>query len=475
VIRTRLAAFLAVLFVVAACTSGGSSTSSSAPASSAASGAALTLVAADGSKQALGLPDLEAMPATSGQAGFKSSTGTIGGIGQYTGVAFKDLVTKLPAFDQSMGLNVTASDGYAITYGYDQVMSGAGFTEYDPGTGAELKSPLHVTMILAYEKDGEPLDPATDGSLRVMVVSDQPTQVVDGHWTTKFVTTVEAKPLAKAWTLHLQGAITLDIDRATFESGAAPNCHAKTWTDDQGQVWTGIPLWLLVGRVDDADSHEGAAYNDALASAGYTVDVVAGDGTTVTFDSRRIKRDDNIIVAHLVSGNPLPDKYFPLRLVGSDLTQKEMLGQIVTIVVHVPAIVSPSAVPTSPAQAAASGIEAAGPVKITGLVANPLTLGDADLRAMDLATFTAQTKNGPQDFQGIHLNALLDTAGLKPEAKKLVITATDGYTAEVFLAEVRSCPNALLAVGDSPGHWMTLFPDLPADTWVKNVATIDVQ
>jgi DMSO/TMAO reductase YedYZ molybdopterin-dependent catalytic subunit len=240
-------------------------------------------------------------------------------------------------------------------------------------------------------------------------------------------------------------------------------------------VWTGIPLWLLVGRVDDADSHDSAAYNDALALAGYTVDVVAADGTTATFDSRRIRRDDNIIVAYLVGGNPLPDKYFPLRLVGSDLTQKEMLGQIVTIVVHVPAIASPSAAPTSSAQAAASGSEAAGPVRITGLVANPLTLSDADLRAMDLVTFTAQTENGPQDFQGVHLNALLDTAGIKPEAKKLVITATDGYTAEVFLAEVRSCPNALLAVGDSPGHWMTLFPDLPADTWVKNVATIDVQ
>ena len=44
------------------------------------------------------------------------------------------------------------------------------------------------------------------------------------------------------------------MDKATFESGAAPGCHGTTWTDAQGHVWTGIPLWYLVGNVDDADT-----------------------------------------------------------------------------------------------------------------------------------------------------------------------------------------------------------------------------
>lgn len=478
--RTRLlSVLLLALVAVGACQSAQTTAPASAPGSPSTAGTALTLVAADGSTQTFSLADLQAMPATSGHAGFKSSTGTIGGLGQYKGVAVKDLVAKLPAFDQTMGLNITASDGYAITYGYDQVMSGAGFIQYDPGTGEELKSPLDVTMILAYEVDGRLLDASQDGNLRVMVVSDQPTQVVDGHWTTKFVVKIEAKALAENWSLRLEGAITDDVDRATFESGAAPNCHGQTWTDDQNQVWTGIPLWLLVGRVDDSIKHEGPAFNDALADAGYTVDVVAADGYTATFDSKRFKRNDNIIVAHLVSGNPLPDKYFPLRLVGSDLTKQEMVGQIVKIVVHVPGGAAASSAPSAAASAAPSSVPspggAAGTLTITGLVANPLALGEADLRAMDIAKVTAETKNGPTDFQGVHLNALLDKAGVKPEAKKLVLTAADGYTAEVFLAEVRSCPNSLLAFGDAPGHWMTVFPDLPSSTWVKDVVRIEVQ
>jgi len=485
----RLLPALVVLVAVGACQSGQATAPASAPGSPSSAAAALTLVAADGSTQTFSLKDLQAMPATSGRAGFKSSTGMIGGIGQYRGVAVKDLAAKLPSYDQTMALSVTASDGYAITYGYDQVTSGSGFTQYDPGTGAELKSPLSVTMILAYEMDGKPLDTSQDGNLRVMVVSDQPTQVVDGHWTTKFVVKVEAKPLAKNWSLHLEGAITDNVDRATFESGAAPNCHGKTWTDDQGQVWTGMPLWLLVGRVDDSIKHEGPAFNDALADAGYTVDVVASDGYTATFDSKRIKRNDNIIVAHLVSGNPLPDKYFPLRLVGSDLTKKEMVGQIATIAVHVPGGTATSSTPAAAASAAPSsaplpgasapkasaGGAAAGTLTITGLVTSPLVLSEADLRALEIAKVTATTKNGSTDFQGVSLNALLDKASVNPEARKLVITAIDGYTAEVFLAEVRSCPNSLLAFGATPGHWMTVFPELPEATWVKDVVKIDVQ
>jgi DMSO/TMAO reductase YedYZ molybdopterin-dependent catalytic subunit len=440
----------------------------------------LTLVADDGSKQTFSLQDLQALPATSGHAGFKSSTGTIGGLGVYKGVALKDLVAKLPLFDSTMGLSIAASDGYQITYGYDQVMSGSGFTQYDPGTGDELKSPLSVTMILAYEMDAKPLDPSTDGNLRTMVVSGQPTQVVDGHWTTKFAVTVEAKALAKNWSLHLQGAITDDIDRATFESGAAPNCHGKTWIDDQAQTWTGIPLWRLVGRVDDGVKHEGPAFDDALAKAGYQIDVVGSDGFAVTFDSKRVSHNDGILVAHLVSGNPLPDKYFPLRLVGADVAKKEMAGQIVNIVVHVPALPTPSSSPSAPptpaaSAPAASGAASAGTLTIGGLVSSPLTLNEADLRAQGITTATAQTKAGSKEFQGVSLNALLDKAGIKPEAKKLVITAADGYKTEVFVAEVRACPNSLVAFGDTPGHWTTVFPDLPTETWVKDVVKIDVQ
>jgi hypothetical protein len=45
----------------------------------------------------------------------------------------------------------------------------------------------------------------------------------------------------------------------------------------------------------------------------------------------RIKQNNNILVFHLMDDKPLENKYFPLRLVGSDLQKNEMVGQIVKI------------------------------------------------------------------------------------------------------------------------------------------------
>jgi len=45
-----------------------------------------------------------------------------------------------------------------------------------------------------------------------------------------------------------------DITPSYF-AAAYEDCHAMTWTDDDGREWQGIPLWLFVGRVDDDFKH----------------------------------------------------------------------------------------------------------------------------------------------------------------------------------------------------------------------------
>ena len=87
-----------------------------------------------------------------------------------------------------------------------------------------------------------------------------------------------------------------------------------------------------------------------------------------------------------------------------------------------------------------------------------LALNEADLRALEVVKITAEhPKKGMTDYEGVRLNALLDLAEVKPEAKKLVLTADDGFVAEVFLAEVQSCADCLVAFTRhtrqvQPGH-----------------------
>jgi hypothetical protein len=218
--------------------------------------------------------------------------------------------------------------------------------------------------------------------------------------------------------------------------------------------------------VDDSDSHTENAFNHTLAEAGYTVDVVGGDGYTVTLDSQNIKENNDILVAFLVNEGELPEKYFPLRLVGSGLQNGQMVGQIARITVNIPA----SATPTS-----ASVPENSGSLSISGMVTQELTLTDAQLRAMNIITVNAEGKNGPQDFQGVLLNSILDQAGIKDGATKLTLTASDDYSAEVNLSDVRNCPKALLAFMETPGTYMIVLPDQPTSSWVKNVIAIEVK
>jgi len=436
----------------------------------------LQITGPDGSKS-FTLADLKALPVTEGQGGIKSSTGKITLPELYRGVSLKDLMAASGGFDASMGINVVAKDGYGITFSYDQAMNGT-FIAYDPSTGDELKSHDPLTAIIAYERKGQLLDPDMDGTLRLVIVSPKNNQVTDGHWSVKWVTTLEVKSLGEEWTLHLEGAITEEMDRATFESGASPNCHAGTWTDDKAQPWVGIPLWLLVGRVDDDVQHNGPAFNDALADAGYTVHVVASDGYIVEFDSARIMRNDNILVAITVNGNPLPDQYYPLRLVGSDLKKNEMAGKIMKIVVHLkeaPAL-TPTVAVTSTATVASAGSASGADLAVTGAVEQELVLKEADLRAMEVVKITAEhPKKGMTDYEGVRLNALLDRAKVKAEAKKLVLTADDAFVAEVFLAEVQSCTDCLVAFADTPGKFNLVMPGLPSTVWVKSIVQIQVQ
>jgi hypothetical protein len=450
--------------VMTACISK-SSESTVTPTSDVPTGRILTVKGPNGGN-ILTMEQLKAMPATEGQGGIKSSTGQITIPEPFKGVALKDLVSYLNVpFDASMGVAVTAEDGYSMTFSYDQVMNG-NFIAYDPATGNEMPTHDPLTAIVAYEHNGQPLDATEEGNLRVVVVSPKNNQVVDGHWSVKWVNQVEVKGVGQTWTLDLTGAISSPVTRDSYQSCSAPSCHGTLYQDENGQDWVGVPLWLLVGEVDDGDSHSDVAYNRALADAGYTVDLISANGTTVTLESQPIKEDNQVMVANQVNDEELPDMYYPLRLVGSSVQSDQMLGQITRIVVNVPPVPTPT-VATVP--------ENSGSITITGMVNQDLTLTDADLRAMEIVTINAEGKNGSQDFQGVLFNSLLDLAGIKDGAAKLVFTASDGYQAEVNLSDVRDCPKSLLAFMETPGSYMVVLPDLETSSWVKNVVEIEVK
>jgi DMSO/TMAO reductase YedYZ molybdopterin-dependent catalytic subunit len=461
-IRPRLLVLALLPFVLAGCAPAAAPAPTATPAPPA---PAIFDLSAPGGTRSFTMEQLQALPVTEGQGGWMSSTGKITVPALYSGVALKDLAPLLDVgLDASMGLTLTAEDGYSMTFSFDQVANGT-FTAHDPGTGKELETHDPLTAILAYARDGQPLDPKEDGALRVQVISATNNQVVDGHWSIKWVTRAEIVPVGADWSLELQGALTDDVDRASFQSCSAPSCHGVSWKDEMAQPWAGVPLWHLVGQVDDEIDHGDDGYNEALAAAGYTVDLIARDGASVTLDSQAFDRNDDVILAAQVNDAELPETYFPLRLVGPGLQEGQMIGQITRIVVHVPPPAPPTPEPVPPRS-----------VAIAGKVANALTLSEDGLRAMGAVSLSAEDpKQGTIEVEGVRLSALMNIVQVLPEATKAVFTAADGYSAELDLETLRACADCLIGFTETPGSYRAVMPGQPGALWVKDLVRVEFQ
>ncbi len=434
----------------------------------------LELISPTGS-QFFTMAELEKLPVSQGMAGMKSSTGKITAPMMFTGVSLKDLAELAGGIDESMGVNLVASDGYSISYSYDQIMNGT-YIAYDPATGDELRNAVKLDAILAYKQDGEPLNTVQDGNLRLAIISEDGNQVTDGHWAVKWVEKVEIRSTVQDWVLSLKGAIDGEIDRASFES--CVGCHSATWTDDKDQVWKGVELWRLMGYADDAVKHEGYSYDVKLAKAGYDVKLIAADGFEVVVNSDDADRNHEWIVAMLVDDVSLDEKNFPLKFVGAGLENKQMVGSITTIELGIPPIDATAEETPEPTMAPAipavdlEGAEFA----IVGMVNSATAFTEDSLRALDVVTINAEhPKNGLQDFEGVRLSELFELAGIKSGATTLVITAADGFSTEVSLADVQASPDCLLGFTNTIGKFKMVMPNLPSNTWVKDVVKIEVK
>jgi tungstate transport system substrate-binding protein len=125
--------------------------------------------------------------------------------------------------------------------------------------------------------------------------------------------------------------------------------------------------------------------------------------------------------------------------------------------------------PPAPAASAA--------LTVTGLVAQTLNLSDADLKAMNPVEITAtHPKSGEQKYTGVRLSDLFAKAQLKPEAKTLVFTASDGFSAELDVATVNACTDCMVAFTDTAGVYQLVMPgQTSGKMWVKGVVKIEAK
>ncbi len=263
------------------------------------------------------------MPSVSGTGCYLKTTGAIVGPNNYTGVPVTYLLSRVGFnFEMNFSLRFIASDGYEMTFNKSQVL-GRVMTYYDNGTEAGVKN---LTMILAYAENGESLGDA--GLYRVAYIGDD-APITDGHFWVKMITQIIVDPQFEGWNLQLYGLKNATLDFQTYLSAATCSHHRTTYEQD-GHVYEGIPLWIIVSIIDDFNTtslHN--TFNTSLAEKGYIVKVVSEDGHYVNLTSHELAFNNSIVVAYKVDGQYLSPADWPLKLVGP--IGDRIISQIVSI------------------------------------------------------------------------------------------------------------------------------------------------
>ena len=246
--------------------------------------------------------------------------------------------------DQGYVVRVIAADGYNRTFTSQEVKRLGDYLLASRMNGSALPEQVNgkyywpVKLVGANATGGKSIGNITEIRLESLPIAPPPAA-------------------DRPWTLMLSGYTNFTVSSDYFAQGIACG-HSGTYVDTNGVTWTGMPLWRLVGLVDDQVGHEDltGAYNDTLADQGYNITVIAGDGFSKTFTSQDVKRSADFLVASKMNGSALPEQvngkyHWPVKLVGANATGGKSVGNISEIRLDnlpiAPAPTTPAPTPTT--------------------------------------------------------------------------------------------------------------------------------
>jgi DMSO/TMAO reductase YedYZ molybdopterin-dependent catalytic subunit len=339
--RILIGAAVILVVALAVVALGGALVPGGTPQAKAADPVVLT-VTGNGQTKTFTMAELQALPAYSGWSGYVNSAGTVTPPRPVKGVKATDILATVGGIPEFQSVDVTASDDYGMTMTYDEIVNG-NITVYDATTKEEEDPEAPVSVVLLYEENGAAIGPPPEGDGPLRLAVCQPTnvnQIADGHLFVKWVDRIGLRNAVVPWEVKMYGLKnkagkrqTYTLDRQSYDSCATPGCHGSAWTDPATKkTWTGVPLFLCIGKVDGGKGHGGyGAYNEALALKGYRIKITSATGASAIIGSRTIRNQDKIILANKLMGSELTSDYYPLRLVGPRIGSKDFVGKIVKI------------------------------------------------------------------------------------------------------------------------------------------------
>jgi hypothetical protein len=151
----------------------------------------LLLVGSDGTTRTLNENEIIALESYTGSGGIRSQGNHISGVGTYTGVPVLTLVNLVGGIKTGETLTATASDNYTMTYTYDAVVNGQGFTTYDT-SGSQKDAAQQLKLVLTYYYEGSVLS-SDYGPLRMGILGSEGLVTQGNQWG-KWVVKLQVNP-----------------------------------------------------------------------------------------------------------------------------------------------------------------------------------------------------------------------------------------------------------------------------------------
>ncbi len=133
------------------------------------------------------LNQLEHFASYTAKGGYRTQGGSIKGVGNYTGVNITTIINSLQPVPYRFSLAVTDSGGESKSYNYSTIIGDVNLYNPDNASDSTPIGKGNMTMVLAYEFEGEPLNKTNDGTLKIVFLNQNGSITEAGLWWKKVV------------------------------------------------------------------------------------------------------------------------------------------------------------------------------------------------------------------------------------------------------------------------------------------------
>jgi hypothetical protein len=119
------------------------------------------------------IANLERLERYTAKGGYRTQSGFIKGKGNYTGVNITTLINILQDVPLQYSLKVFSEDGTNTSYNYSTIMGTVDIYNPDNASDPNPIGKANMTMVLAYQYEGNWLDESSDGKLKIVFLDEK--------------------------------------------------------------------------------------------------------------------------------------------------------------------------------------------------------------------------------------------------------------------------------------------------------------